>query len=347
MRQWKRNTEGFTDEQLRSKFYQFDVNGDGRLNHKEFRKLLLSFGIKMNDSDQDTLINRFDVDHDGDIDMHEFFSFIEGEKESLHLDPQHEADQLKRVIRGTSTASTTSLYGSSDVRGGDESYSRSNPREMSRGSSSASLGGSRGHSREGAEHSQGHQSSRGNQASQGYGSQGRGRGQAPPQMPLNRPEWDSSPPRRRPLVEADDSDASVGGRGGSGHRGKNSSKNMTENMADRGTGGTGRPPRYGGSQRVTRRDEQLPGRSERSRGERGAYESDRDYRVTREEREEDDDDESAMPPSYSNEEKDEKEEKERDFDIHDEDLSNEEALWATKMLRAQTHVESKLGRSYY
>ena len=60
VRQWKRHTEGYSDEELRSKFHQFDINGDGRLNHKEFKNLLLNFGIKMSDSEQDILMNKFD-----------------------------------------------------------------------------------------------------------------------------------------------------------------------------------------------------------------------------------------------------------------------------------------------
>ena len=47
VRQWKRNTEGFTEEQLRFKFHQYDINGDGKLNKKEFKKLLISFGINI------------------------------------------------------------------------------------------------------------------------------------------------------------------------------------------------------------------------------------------------------------------------------------------------------------
>jgi len=61
-----------------------DINGDGRLNHKEFKKLLHSFKIDINDQDIDILINRFDLDHDGDIDLHEFRLFIESEQKNLH-----------------------------------------------------------------------------------------------------------------------------------------------------------------------------------------------------------------------------------------------------------------------
>ena len=99
VRQWKRHTEGYSDEELRSKFHQYDINGDGRLNHKEFKNLLINFGIKMSDSEQDILMNKFDNDEDGDIDMHEFFTFVENEKNNLYLDPQHESEELHRKIK--------------------------------------------------------------------------------------------------------------------------------------------------------------------------------------------------------------------------------------------------------
>jgi Ca2+-binding EF-hand superfamily protein len=36
----------------RARFHQFDINGDGRLNKKEFKYLLANFGIVISDSDQ-------------------------------------------------------------------------------------------------------------------------------------------------------------------------------------------------------------------------------------------------------------------------------------------------------
>lgn len=99
VRQWKRHTDGFSNEELVSKFHQFDLNGDGQLNFKEFKKLLLNFGIKITDDEQETLMNRFDNDQDGCINMIEFFIFIENEKNNLYLDPQHEAEELHRKVK--------------------------------------------------------------------------------------------------------------------------------------------------------------------------------------------------------------------------------------------------------
>ena len=101
VRQWKRNTEGYTLQQLRDKFHQHDVNGDGKLNRKEFAHLLWSFGISLSDSELLTLMDRFDADSDGSIDMIEFFEFIEKEKHSLHLDPRQDAQHLRESISRT------------------------------------------------------------------------------------------------------------------------------------------------------------------------------------------------------------------------------------------------------
>ncbi|KAJ1436424.1 hypothetical protein B484DRAFT_325155 [Ochromonadaceae sp. CCMP2298] len=71
VRQWKRKTEGMTQAQIKAKFHTADKNGDGRLNAKEFGKLLKSFGMEMGAGDVDILISRFDLDRDGDIDLPE------------------------------------------------------------------------------------------------------------------------------------------------------------------------------------------------------------------------------------------------------------------------------------
>ena len=75
MRQWKRNTKEMTSSQIRTKFHKFDKNGNGRLDSKEFRRLLKSFGIEMHQLQVNSLIDRFDKDGDGNIDMSEFFTF--------------------------------------------------------------------------------------------------------------------------------------------------------------------------------------------------------------------------------------------------------------------------------
>ena len=83
VRQWKRKTESMTEAQIKSKFHLSDINGDGRLNPKEFKKLLKSFGIEITEQDVKILISRFDVDNDGDVDLNEFRTFIESEQKNL------------------------------------------------------------------------------------------------------------------------------------------------------------------------------------------------------------------------------------------------------------------------
>jgi len=75
LRQWKRNTKEMTSEQIRTVFYRYDKNGDGRLNSKEFRSLLKTFGIEMHQLQVQMMLDRFDADGDGKIDMKEFFDF--------------------------------------------------------------------------------------------------------------------------------------------------------------------------------------------------------------------------------------------------------------------------------
>jgi hypothetical protein len=70
---------------MRSLFHKFDKNGDGRLNPKEFQKMLQSLGVILSDSEQLTLTERFDVDGDGDVDLKEFFHFMESEMTALGL----------------------------------------------------------------------------------------------------------------------------------------------------------------------------------------------------------------------------------------------------------------------
>lgn len=83
VRQWKRKTDGLTEADIKNKFHRADINGDGRLNPKEFRKLLKSFGMELSASEIEILIDRFDLDGDGDIDLTEFRAFIESEQKNL------------------------------------------------------------------------------------------------------------------------------------------------------------------------------------------------------------------------------------------------------------------------
>lgn len=138
MRQWKRGTNGYTRAELRQRFHQFDVGGDGKLNHSEFKHLLESFGISLRGLERETLMDRFDRDNDGSMDMHEFFAFIESEKALLHLDPQLDAKHPQH-----SKSSSSVRKGKHNTKGDLLSYSQHRSPQM-RSSSSTPLLASKG-----------------------------------------------------------------------------------------------------------------------------------------------------------------------------------------------------------
>lgn len=321
VRQWKRSTDGFTPQQLRGKFHQFDVNGDGKLNYKEFEHLLLSFGIVLSESELDTLVTRFDADGDGCIDMHEFFAFIEGEKETLRLDPQHEAECLQRSIRGTPHT-------------GDHarSYSPHTSRQERPPSPSPSKG------------------SRGRSASSWD------RSDAPPAIQRN---WDHSPARRRPQTSTStyesgpvpverktlhSSSMRVSDDGSRSRSGYGESARLSDSRGE-GRLRTGRAQTGPSGDEEDRTQEgRTKGAAERGRRDRD-LESEYDqksggkiYTVIGERAG------TQLYRTYVQSDSDH----DVQFEFQGEDaVSGAEALWAAKMLQAQAHVETKLGRNYY
>lgn len=97
VRQWSRNTKGLTEAQIRSKFHTADINGDGKLSPKEFHKLLKSFNVNMQPAEVKLLMQRFDSDHDGFIDLNEFRSFIESEQQTLEASRSGDTLALQRL----------------------------------------------------------------------------------------------------------------------------------------------------------------------------------------------------------------------------------------------------------
>lgn len=83
VRQWKKKTEGLSEREIREKFHKFDKNGNGYLSSKEFAKLLKDLGLTLNDKEVITLIERFDVNGDDEIDYMEFKAFIESEQQDF------------------------------------------------------------------------------------------------------------------------------------------------------------------------------------------------------------------------------------------------------------------------
>jgi len=80
MRQWKTATKALTQTQIMNKFNDADTNGDGVLGLREFTKFL-RFGmkLKLSDDDIETLLDKFDHDKDGTLDLTEFSEFMDEE----------------------------------------------------------------------------------------------------------------------------------------------------------------------------------------------------------------------------------------------------------------------------
>lgn len=84
IQQWKKKTNHLTMNHIQQLFHQADTNGNGRLSYKEFAKLLVkSFGMELSKEQLEIMINHFDVDDDGEIDLYEFIDFIESEQHSF------------------------------------------------------------------------------------------------------------------------------------------------------------------------------------------------------------------------------------------------------------------------
>ena len=88
LKQWKTGVKGLSKRQIEEKFRLADTSGNGRLNEREFKRLLLSFGIKLSATDQDLLLRRFDVDGDGELDLREFVEFINKDINGIQLNQQ-------------------------------------------------------------------------------------------------------------------------------------------------------------------------------------------------------------------------------------------------------------------
>jgi len=58
-------------EFLKAAFKGYDLNSDGRVTVKEFRRIMIRTG-KMSDGDIEKMIEKADVDNDGCIDFKEF-----------------------------------------------------------------------------------------------------------------------------------------------------------------------------------------------------------------------------------------------------------------------------------
>jgi calmodulin len=83
LKQWKQKTKTLTRSQIQSIFHQFDLNGNGTLNQREVERLLKKFQIKLQRNDLEILMDRFDRDGDGELDLEEFYEYIQQEINSI------------------------------------------------------------------------------------------------------------------------------------------------------------------------------------------------------------------------------------------------------------------------
>ena len=71
-------TEGDLIE-IRSLFFSYDLNGDRKLNKKEFQRLARSLGEFLTKSELEEAVSQLDANYDGVIDMDEFIAFLQSQ----------------------------------------------------------------------------------------------------------------------------------------------------------------------------------------------------------------------------------------------------------------------------
>lgn len=118
LRQWKRCVSGMTYEQMRTKFRRADINGNGYLTKKEFKKLLIGMGIQLSDNEIDILVSRFDKDGDGELNLQEFMQYIKEES----------GEDIPMISTRTTAAATTTSLGGTDLSNTERAdYNRTGP----------------------------------------------------------------------------------------------------------------------------------------------------------------------------------------------------------------------------
>ena len=83
VRHWSKSVSRTSKEELMARFHLADMNGDGKLSVREFKKLLRMFQITLSDQMVEVLMKRFDRDANGTLDLEEYLHFIEEEQGKL------------------------------------------------------------------------------------------------------------------------------------------------------------------------------------------------------------------------------------------------------------------------
>jgi calmodulin len=64
------------EENLIDAFRMFDKDGNGKINAKEFKEAMTSFGDKLTEDEAEEMISQADLNRDGTIDYKEFVKFM-------------------------------------------------------------------------------------------------------------------------------------------------------------------------------------------------------------------------------------------------------------------------------
>jgi hypothetical protein len=78
-----RALQGLSEAQIEARFHAADINGDDKLNFREFDKMLNSFNVNLAPGEREQLFQRFDSDNSGGLDLEEFMKFVRAEQDSL------------------------------------------------------------------------------------------------------------------------------------------------------------------------------------------------------------------------------------------------------------------------
>ena len=87
------------EAQLRNVWKIADANGDGVLNLEEFRKLMESSGVELDDSKIKDMFNTIDTDNSGDIDYLEFKAYIVKSRMQEFDDDDHEINNEHPLLQ--------------------------------------------------------------------------------------------------------------------------------------------------------------------------------------------------------------------------------------------------------
>jgi Ca2+-binding EF-hand superfamily protein len=117
VRQWRRKSDRLSDDQIRQKFHAADISGDGKLSPKEFAKYLTSFGVEVTAAEQQALMDRFDVDGDGTLDLGEFQDFIVSEMMALNAESNNMLHLRQRSLSPPSRSPSPPAASSFSVTG--------------------------------------------------------------------------------------------------------------------------------------------------------------------------------------------------------------------------------------